>query len=310
MIKPNLYYFRLSKECPEKPLDKFYIFDEKHKDLKKYISKTKEIKKFLITIKTLENSREKREIIDKYYFKLQKSLNEYSNASEFNAFVNACDSYLKVVREDIKLLKEITKRYFEKRLLKEIAPEEWIQAILDSHASRKKGQARENKLLKILEGEKYKIFKKGGKWSDFLKIKKAAAKFSSGKKSDFNISKVRKNLNIKMQTTKQNKILDLIIKNGNKFFILEAKHINASGGAQDKQISELIEITSLKEKSENMHYIVFLDGYKSNLILGDEIKSGGKLKQQQKEILLNLKKNKNSFWLNTAGFSRLIKDLK
>ncbi len=106
-----------------------------------------------------------------------------------------------------------------------------------------------------------------------------------------------------------NKILDLIIKNHNNIFLLEAKHINTSGGGQDKQISELIEVLSLKEKVKNVHYIAFLDGYKSNLLLGGQPKIRGKLKDQQKDINLYLKRNKRSFWVNTDGFVKLIKDL-
>ena len=309
MLKENLHYFNFSKKHPEKFLDKYYIFDKKHKDLKEYISKTKEIKEFLITIKKLEDNKENSRIINKYYLKLQQALNHYSNTSEFIAFVNACDSYLDVVKSDLKLLKEITKRYFKERTLTEIVPEEWIQAIIDSHTSRKKGQAGENKLIDVLKKNGYKLFNKKHSWQDFLKVNKAVAKFSTGKKSDFNMSRIRKNLGAKIKTSKQNKILDLIIKKNKKIFLLEAKHINTSGGEQDKQISELIEVLSLKEKNKNIHYIAFLDGYKSNLLLGKKPKIEGKLKNQQKEINSYLRRNKKSFWVNTGGFIKLIKDL-
>ena len=66
-------------------------------------------------------------------------------------------------------------------------------------------------------------------------------------------------------------------------FLCEAKHLNTSGGGQDKQISELIEIMSLAENSKNIFYISFLDGTYSNILLGD-IDGGDKLKTQRKEI--------------------------
>jgi hypothetical protein len=52
-IQNNLHYFKISQQNPEKILDTFYIFDEKHLQLKKYIANTKEIKNILITIRTL-----------------------------------------------------------------------------------------------------------------------------------------------------------------------------------------------------------------------------------------------------------------
>lgn len=309
MLKNNLFYFNFSKKNPEQFLDEYYIFDEKHKDLKEYIAKIKEIKEFLITIKKLEDNKEKPKIINKYYVKLQQALNKYSNTSEFIAFVSACDSYLDAVKNDLKLLKEITRRYFEKRVLTEIVPQEWVQAIIDCNASRKKGTAGENKLIDTLKTNGYSFFSKDDTWETFATTDKAVAKFSRSRTSDFNLLNIRKNLGIRIKTTKQNKNLDLIIKNSNKFFILEAKHINTSGGGQDKQISELIEILGLKENKKNIYFICFLDGYKSNLLLGIKSKREGKLKDQQEEICRILKKNKNSFWLNTSGFKELIKDL-
>lgn len=308
-LQRNLHYFDVSRGNPELPLDEYYIFDEKHKFLNTYINKTTEIKETLITIKKLINNKEKKQIINKYYGILQKSLNQYSNNSEFLAFVSACDTCLDVVKKDVVVLEKITKRYFEKRLLKDIVPEEWVQALIDSHASRKKGQAGEKKLIDILTKNNYKYFDNHKILEKFLKENKAVARFSRSKKSDFNIRNIRKKLKIGMKTKKQNKLLDLIIKNGNRIFILEAKHINTSGGAQDKQISELIEILSLKEAASNIYYIAFLDGYKSNILLGNQSIAGGKLQNQQKEIKHHLEKNKESLWLNTAGFISLIKDL-
>jgi len=84
--------------------------------------------------------------------------------------------------------------------------------------------------------------------------------------------------------------------------------LNTSGGEQDKQISELIEVISLKEKNE-ASYISFLDGNYSNILIG-KIGNGDKIATQCKEINKNLKKNPNNYWVNTAGFVNLVKDLR
>ena len=300
-LQNNLFYFKISKDNQEKLLDDFYVFDEKHAELGRYIKSTKEIKNILITIKTLQDKKEKLAIIDKYFLELSKTLGKFSNCSEFSCFINACDNIVDGVKNEIILLKEITKRYFAKRTLNEMAPEEWVQAILDTNSSRKKGKCGENKLIYIL---KKQGFKEVFNWDDFLKTDYCMVKFSK----KFSLKNVRKNLGIKIKTKKQNKTLDLIIKAKDKILLCEAKHLNTSGGGQDKQISELIEIMSLKEEN-GISYISFLDGKYSNVLLSD-VGFGDKIMKQRKEIDKFLKNKPDNYWLNTAGFEKFISDLK
>lgn len=300
-IQSNQHYFKISQENLEALWDNFYIFDNKNPNLKNYIENTKEIKNILITIKTLQKNKEDPQTINKYFQKLQKILSKFSNCSEFICFVNACDNTLDAVKQDLNLIKKITQRYFLKRLLNELVPEEWIQAVLDSNSSRKKGKCGELKLISILKKLGIQEVKN---WKDFLKSEKCVAQFSK----TFSIEMVKENLNVKIKTKKQSKRLDLIIKHKDRLFLVEAKHLNTSGGGQDKQISELIEILSLKETNLNIFFISFLDGSYSNIFLSDN-KAGNKLKIQRKEIKKYLKKNLNNYWLNTAGFKTLFFDL-
>ena len=121
---------------------------------------------------------------------------------------------------------------------------------------------------------------------------------------------VRKEFNLKIQTkTKtQNKNLDLIIKSNEKLFLCEAKHINTSGGGQDKQMSELIELLNIKENNKDFYIISFLDGKYSNKLLDDN-SLGNKISTQRNEIINYLKNNKNNYWLNTQGFRSLFEKL-
>lgn len=299
--KDNLYYFNVSKKNPEKPLDDFYIFEEKHPNLHKYIENAKEIKNILITIKTLQDKREGKEILRKYFLELSNLLGKFSNCSEFGCFINACDSVINFAKNDVVLLEKITQKYFNKRILNEFVPEEWVQAILDSNSSRKKGVCGERKLLHILKGNGFIEVKT---WEEFFDNSKnrCAARFSKV----FSLKNIRNKLGIKLSAKKQNKKLDLLIKLGPKIFLLEAKHLNTGGGGQDKQISELIEIISLKEANKNISYIAFLDGVNSNILLSD-IGSGGKLLTQRREINNYLNSNPNNFWVNTFGFGLLFK---
>lgn len=296
-IPSNLVCFKISQENPESALDDAYIFDKCNPEIKKYIENTKEVKNYLITIRTLLNKKEDKKVIDRYFHLLAEALNEFSNCSEFSCFINACDNVLDFVKKDFGLLKEITKRYFKNRILNESVPEEWIQAILDSNSGRKKGSCSENKLLHILES---RGFKRVDNWDDFNKNKKCVARFSS----IFDLNAVRNNLNIKIKTKKQNKRLDLIIKDGDARFLLEAKHLNTAGGGQDKQLSELIELLSLTEKNKKIYYIAFLDGNYSNILLSNKnIK--GKIDTQRKDITKFLKNNPNNYWVNTTGFKSI-----
>jgi len=300
-IQNNLHYLEVSRVNPEKLLDDFYIFDKKHPDLEKYIKNTKEIKNILITIRTLQNKKEKTSVIDKYFLELSKTMGKYSNCSEFACFINACDNVIYETKKEVKLLKEITSRYFAKRVLNEIVPEEWVQAILDASSSRKKGKSGENKLIYILKDIGFKeVFV----WDNFFKTRYCVVKFSK----KFNLNEVRKNLGVKINTKKQNKRLDLIIKVKNKVLLCEAKHLNTGGGAQNGQISELIEILGLTEKN-GVSYVSFLDGKYSNILLSDS-KEGAKMVTQRREIDKFLKNNPSNYWVNTAGFIKLISDLK
>jgi len=299
-IKNNLHYFEISKSNPEKLLDDFYVFDQKNPDLDKYIQNTKEIKNILTTIRTMESKKENPVIIDKYFSELQKIIGKYSNCSEFGCFVNACDNIINGMENETDVLKQISERYFQKRILNENVPEEWIQALLDNNSSRKKGKCGENKLIYILASSG---IKEVGGWEDFLSANSCVLRFSK----KINLKSVRKNLKAKIKTKKQNKTLDLIIKIKEDIFICEAKHLNTSGGGQDKQIAELIEIIGLKER-QGIYYIAFLDGKYSNVLLGGDI-LGDKINKQRQEIIQCLNKNTNNYWLNTAGFEALIKDL-
>jgi len=300
-IQSNLHYFEISKNHQEKLFDDFYVFDEIHPDLNKYVKNTKEIKNILITIRTLQKKKERSEVIDRYFLELSKIISEFSICSEFGCFINACDNIWYYVKDDLDLLKKITQRYFNKRVLNEIVPEEWVQAILDTNSSRKKGKTGENKLISILKKQGFiEVFG----WNDFFKTNYCMVKFSK----KFNLKNVRKNLDIKIKTKKQNKTLDLIIKVRDKILLCEAKHLNTSGGGQDKQISELIEILGLIEKN-GISYIVFLDGKYSNILLSGN-RRGDKITTQRKEIKLILNKRPGNYWVNTAGFKHLISDLK
>ncbi|MFA5000359.1 MAG: hypothetical protein WC545_03295 [Patescibacteria group bacterium] len=304
---PNsLHYFKVSQENPEDQLDINYFILEKDPKIKEYIAHVKNIKETLITIKKLKENKESQETVEKYYKKLFNDFNDYSNCSELGCFVNACDTTRDLIKNDFNSFKKITDLFIKKRVIDDKVPENWIQAIIDTNASRKKGKLGENKLLAFLTDTfGYKPVKN---WEDFYKTKKCVVSFS---KDIFHNDEVIKNLGINLKTKNQGKMLDLIIKHDKKIFILEAKHLNTGGGEQNKQIDELIKILELKEKKKDIYYISFLDGTYSNKLISEKIeKKSKKLFTQRSQIEKYLKSQAaKNYWVNTAGFIQLFLDL-
>ena len=302
MILNNIDYFNISKKHLEPYLDEFYIFVDTHPEINEYLENANKIKSILITIKTLKNNNEESIIINKYYKELSKNINKYSNANEFSCFVNACDNSIESIKEEIEILKIIVEKYFENRVLNEFTPREWIQALIDNNSSRKKGKCGEDKLISILTNIGFKNV------TNLIELKEqqyCVLKFSN----KINLKLIRKEFNLEIKTKNQNKNLDLIIKANKKIFLCEAKHLNTSGGGQDKQISELIELLNIKENNENIFFISFLDGKYSNKILNDSF-LGPKLSTQRNQIKEFLRNNPNNFWLNTQGFKELFKEIR
>lgn len=306
-MKTNLDYFEYCSKHPEGIFDETFLFLDKNPRLSEYVQNIKEIKDLLTTLKCMLQKKEKEEILEKYFQALQQHLCCYSNCSEFVCFAHACDTSLEHLKKDYDLLKKVTRLYLKKRDLTDLTPVEWVQAILDSHSSRRKGAAGENKLKNIC---KELGFVPLSNWSELEKESLAFASFSKKPTKDFGLDTVRKKLQITLRMNDPHKAPDLLIKKGKKWLIIEAKHINTSGGEQNKQIQELIDLLAIQEKQKDIYYIAFMDGQYSNKILNPcTRRKGAKVLSQYQQILQNLKKHPNSYWLNTAGFLKFIREI-
>jgi hypothetical protein len=278
-MRNSLHYFKISQENLEPHLDKNYFIIQKDAEINEYIKNVKNIKEILITIKKLKQNKEDKGIVEKYFQKLFNSFNEFSNCSELGCFVNACDTTRDLVRKDYDSFKKITDLFIKHRILDDKTPENWIQAILDSNASRKKAELGQKKLVKILCGLKYKQIKN---WGDFYKNKKCVAIVSKGQ---FSTEVIKEKLKIRIDMKNEEKMLDLLIKNNKKIFILEAKHLNVGGGEQDKQIGELLKILELEESKKDLSYISFLDGTYSNKLISMPLsKRATKMRKEKNRI--------------------------
>ena len=108
---------------------------------------------------------------------------------------------------------------------------------------------------------------------------------------------------------KEEKMPDFLIRRKKDIFIVEHKHMKEAGGGQDKQINEIISFVGFSEKKNNIHYVSFLDGIYFNLFSNKNLNKG-KILNQLTNIKNNLENNKQNYFLNTTGFSELLKKIK
>jgi len=308
-MKDNFYYFKESIRNKEK-LDPRYMFLSWSENIDALVETTKEIKELIVTIKQTNLSGGDSKIFyDKLY---ELTLSENGKKNEFNCFVNACDSTLGTVSKYPETFKMIVDLYIENRGVSEHTPREWIQALIDKGSQRGLGNVGEEKLIELAVE---KGFIKVNDFDSFLANDYAVSKYSS----EINTAAINKLLGYNINFRSQGKKLDVVLKAKNKFFLIEAKHIKDSGGAQNKQIGELIGLIDTNVPKD-VYVVAFMDGIYSNEILdltdiqvnnSFEIGEHGenKLVSQKIEIVDALHNNDNAFWLNTAGYLKLIEDL-
>ncbi len=312
-MKNNKSYWEMSLKNPEPETDKYYISDEIIVDNPKF---TKEIERLRELIRSYCEIAEKdknsaSEILDEICKKVMSV--DKIQYTEFIAFWKTFDmsySVFKNLPEKRQILEKLMVRYCERRCkLYDSLGYSYItvQALYDNGVSRKKGSSAINKLTDILK----ETFKNISHINSLDTLNVPIGYFLSDSKDKQLFVKFCNKLNIKHEygTGNQAKQPDLVLKVKNDFFIIEAKHIKEGGGAQDKQVGELIEFIKYSENSDKIHYVAFLDGgYFNNFIKANKT-IDSKINMQKRDIELFLDKNKNNFFVNTEGLRTLLKDL-
>jgi hypothetical protein len=180
-----------------------------------------------------------------------------------------------------------------------------VQALYDSGISRKKGKAGTQKITNLIL-QKFMSAQKFGT-TDELRDQILGYFLPDENKILFDEFIENYNIEYRFRQIYQCKLPDVVLKAKDNFFIIEAKHINETGGSQDKQIAELISFINQREPSQNIHYVAFLDGLYFNYFINPPQES--KVYQQKEDIENCLKRNQNNFFVNTAGFVNLLQDL-
>lgn len=107
----------------------------------------------------------------------------------------------------------------------------------------------------------------------------------------------------------QGKRPDLLIHQNDRVFIAECKHLKETGGGQDKQLAELIDLISHAEtplqtdRQTRVSYLAFLDGVLFNALRAP---SSRKMQAQRQAIEQHLTACQDNYFVNTWGFRRLL----
>lgn len=235
--------------------------------------------------------------------------------TEFVAFWKTLDiSYSvfeKLLNQKV-ILKELLQKYCERRrkLYDNIGYSNiTVQALYDVGSSRKKGVSGIDKIINMIQNNIRNV----PHTKDIDTLMKSSTAYFCPDRGDKHLFRLFcKKMGIKYLFGKdhQDKEPDIVLKINDKFFIIEAKHIKESGGAQDKQIVELIEFIRYSEDLENVHYVSFMDGVYFNNFSWAKEGDETKVNKQKKAIEEHLTNNPKNFFVNTSGLLFLFEDLK
>jgi len=314
-IKENIYYWKKSLEFPEPAADPFYSFDELIVTDSELIKKVERLRELIISYCVLseKNVDGASEILNEIYNLIVST--DKIQYTEFVAFWKTLDISYSVFGKLLNqkaILKELLQKYCERR--RELYDKMGytnitVQALYDVGSSRKKGVSGIDKIIDMIQNNIGNV----PHAKDINTLMKSSTAYFFPDKGDKDLfSLFCEKIGIKYSFGKdhQGKEPDIVLKINGKFFIIEAKHIKESGGAQDKQIVELIEFIRYSEELENVHYVSFMDGVYFNNFSWAKEGDETKVNKQKKAIEEHLTNNPKNFFVNTGGLLSLFEDMK
>ena len=231
------------------------------------------------------------------------------NLSPFSSFFMVYDSSYAAFRnyetnDKYNFIYKILQNYCKKRHVMYLShryTNSMLQVVDDNYSHKRKSKAGIRKVCAMLH--------KLGFAHDCTERESGSFYFlpDAGDKEAFIALQTKYNIIKKTTKKKQGKLPDMVLFNDGNYYVVELKHINGSGGGQDKQLSEVIDFIECSGKGGHIHFISYMDGGYSNLLHG--AKKREKVKKQYKAILSNLKTNPGNYFVNTAGLKELLRQL-
>lgn len=319
LLEDNLKYWEHSLENREPIMDEnYYNLDDIIITDGKFIENVKNLRELILcycVCKNTLNSNQLDSILENILEGILYILTSVDNIqyTEFVAFwkvMGMSYSIFQEANDKKKILKELLDKYCEKRYKlydKMGYSNVTVQALYDAGSSRKLSNLGIEKIVKLLRLLNNNL-SKAEDIKDFSNNDYVYFLPDENKKLFEEFCKELR-LSYKFGKDHQGKIPDIVVKIKTHYFIIEAKHIKEKGGAQDKQVNELIDFISYTEEKDNIHYVAFMDGLYFNYFADNNI-SDEKIKEQKESIEKVLGENKANFFVNTAGLEKLFRDAK
>ncbi len=319
----NIKLFEFSLSNPEPIIDEFYLKkgnliisgDSKNPTdlMRKNLDLLESISAYNFAKKN-KNQTTTKKAIEKI---LEIVKNKNINYSEFVSFWPVVDISYSLfnkmsVEDQAEIIKNIVDKYIELRhdlYLSYGYTPTTLQVGKDAKAHKESGNLGIYKVSKILDKAGYKKAN-DETLENFISHgdKKYIEADKKGKKLFKNLLNSYK-IKFSWSKNKEQKMPDFLIKHKDDIFIVEHKHMKEGGGGQDKQINEVISFIGFSENNPKIHYISFLDGIYFNLFADKKYLNKGKILNQLENIKQNLKRNEQNYFVNTAGFKKLLKEL-
>ncbi|GIV08338.1 MAG: hypothetical protein KatS3mg019_0429 [Fimbriimonadales bacterium] len=313
-LKENQFYWEISLEHPELPGEEFYTRDLVIIDQKDYCRTVDRLRELITTYCVISeidrNGNMQNEILTLIDELILTSGNiQYT---EFLAYWKCLDVTYTVYDGLDKearhaALKTLLHRYCKHRreLYDRFGYTHVIQqALYDSTTARSQGATGVQKVQHLLTQITQSELPIATSAEDF-QDKPQSILLPDKSKDAFSNWIKQQNVQYSFGKTHQDKLPDILIKFGFDVFVLEVKHIKEPGGAQDKQITELIEYIS-QEEQVPIHYVAFMDGVYFNLFR--EPKEGTKPYRQRESIESALRNYEKNYFVNTEGLWWLLQD--
>ncbi len=231
-----------------------------------------------------------------YFQVLRLSWNSFEDAKRFGTLSD---------NERAELLRNVVDLYIENRhdmYLSHGYSDVLLQVQSDCSSARRSRSIASNKLCDIMSNYNFKF---ASNYQEFM----------SGNSYFFPESNVsllleimeNNSIDYNFRKSRDNKNPDLMFKVNDQFYILEHKLATGDGGAQNLEINEIISFVGEDESNTNVHYISCLESNKLGMFTS--VNSDLKTKTQYTNIINNLKKHPNNYFVNEFGLEEIIKSI-
>ncbi len=311
----NILLFEYSLKNREQIFDdankkEIIVITKNAKDKNKIINSNERLIDLITTYHTLDGKLTKKQDdeiireIDSILFKIH-----HMNYTAFSQYLMVWDMPYSVLRaekeqERKKLLRELLIKYIKDRHSMYSShgySNIVLQVLSDNYSHKRGGSTGANKIIMLVEREGFKRYKR----SDDIKKDSFYLLPDKGEKKYFKDICNKRNIKFEWSKSKQGKMPDCYIQKGPNMYVVEHKHKKGGGGGQYGAIVEIVDL--LKYTDKNVSYVAFLDGIMFNELI--EASTDNKMSKAKKDIYKYLKKNKSNYFVNTAGFSKLLKGI-